>query len=291
MPEVDPIAGSLISLTEINEQLSQALVLSSRQMSWDEILIENYRNCAEPGEIQLPALSDHWLNLPLGQAAHLTQKRNDILHESTVQKGDIIFIPAGQLSYWHTKGSVSNDYDYQPMLHVFLKPELMTHVAEKLEFGQGQIDLDNCFSKHDLQLHHIAMLLSAELQTGGLMGQLYRESLTQALAVYLLQHYSTGDRSIRPQHERLTNNHMRQAIDYIHDRLGGDLSLIRIAEAINISPTYFASLFKQKIGVSPHQYVIQQRVEKAIVLLQKIVKTQMHYNNPRFAYQACISRL
>ncbi|WP_409339889.1 hypothetical protein [Nostoc edaphicum] len=31
---------------------------------------------------------------------------------------------------------------------------------------------------------------------------------------------------------------------------------------INISPTYFASLFKQAIEVSPHQYIIQQRVEQ-----------------------------
>jgi AraC family transcriptional regulator len=266
--KIESTIGSPISLVEIDEQLSEALVSSSRQMGWKGILVEHYRHAEEPGELELPALPDHWLTLPLGQPAHLTQKRDGTLHESAVQKGDIICFPAGRSSYWQIEGRVSNDFDYQPMLHIQLQSRLVTHVAEKLELGQGRVELVNCFSNHDLPLHNIAMLLAAEVETGGLMGELYRESLTQAFVVYLLRNYSTIDREIKPQHQRLTNTQLQQSIDYIHDHLGGDLSLIRIAETINISPTYFASLFKQKTGISPHQYVIQQRVDRAIVLLQ-----------------------
>jgi AraC family transcriptional regulator len=269
MPEPESTIGSPISLTEIDEQLSEALVLSSRQMGWKGILVEQYRHGEEPGEIEFPALADHWLSLPLGQPAHLTQKRDGTLHESTVQKGDIICFPAGRSSYWQIEGRVNDDFDYQPMLHIRLQSGLINHVVEKLEFGRGQVELVNCFGNHDLPLHNIAMLLLAEAKASGLMGELYRESLTQAFVIYLLQNYSTIDREIKPQHQSLTNTQLQQAIDYIHDHLGGDLSLIRISETINISPTYFASLFKQKTGISPHQYVIQQRVDRAIVLLQR----------------------
>jgi AraC family transcriptional regulator len=269
MPEPESIIDSPISLVEIDEHLSEALVLSSRQMGWKGILVEQYRHGEEPGEIEFPALADHWLSLPLGQPAHLTQKRDGTLHESTVQKGDIICFPAGRSSYWQIEGRVNDDFDYQPMLHIRLQSGLINHVAEKLEFGQGQVELVNCFGNHDLPLHNIAMLLLAEVKASGLMGELYRESLTQAFVVYLLRNYSTIDRAIKPQHQNLTNTQLQQAIDYIQDRLGGDLSLLRIAENINISPNYFASLFKQKTGISLHQYVIQQRVDRSIVLLQK----------------------
>ncbi|WP_242050619.1 helix-turn-helix transcriptional regulator [Oculatella sp. FACHB-28] len=47
------------------------------------------------------------------------------------------------------------------------------------------------------------------------------------------------------------------------------MSLAEVAGVINISPTYFASLFKQAMGISPHQYVIQQRVEKAKLMLKR----------------------
>ena len=62
---------------------------------------------------------------------------------------------------------------------------------------------------------------------------------------------------------------MQQVLDYIHTHLDRDLSLTELAEVINISPTYFASLFKQTIEISPHQYVIQQRVERAKTMLTK----------------------
>ncbi len=45
--------------------------------------------------------------------------------------------------------------------------------------------------------------------------------------------------------------------------------MAELASVIGISPTYFASLFKQAMGISPQQYIIQQRVERAKLMLLK----------------------
>jgi YesN/AraC family two-component response regulator len=66
-----------------------------------------------------------------------------------------------------------------------------------------------------------------------------------------------------------TRTQLQQVLDCIHTHLDRDLSLIELGKVINISPTYFASAFKQAIGISPHQYVIQQRVEQAKLMLSK----------------------
>jgi AraC family transcriptional regulator len=132
-----------------------------------------------------------------------------------------------------------------------------------------RIDLANHFRKQDLQLQHIAMLFLAELRSGGIMGRLYVESLTQALIIHLLRHYSEVAPIFVSQNISLTRTQLQQAIDYIHAHLDRDLSLFQIASIINISPTYFASLFKRATGTSPHQYVIEQRVERAKSLLSK----------------------
>ncbi len=62
---------------------------------------------------------------------------------------------------------------------------------------------------------------------------------------------------------------MQAATNYIQTHLDRDLSLVEIAGVVNISPTYFASVFKRVMGISPHQYVIQQRVERAKLMLSK----------------------
>jgi AraC family transcriptional regulator len=260
-----PMTSNLISPIELNQRLNKSLVLSSRHLGWNGILVEQYQNPPIPGEVELPALSAHWLNLPLGHPVHLTQKRDDRLHESIVQKGDSIFVPAGQPSYWcRQKGDTCC-----PGMHIHLKPELIEQVAEASEIDRERINLVNCFSKQDLHLQHIAMLLLAELQSGGMMGRLYIESLTQVLVIHLLRHYSTFTQTITPENRSLTHAQLQQAIDYVDTHLDRDLSLVQIAKVINISPTYFASLFKRATGISPHQYVIKQRVERAKLLLSK----------------------
>lgn len=217
---------------------------------------------------ELPGLPNHWLTLPIGQPCHLTHKCDGRLHKSIIQKGDTILVSAGQPSYWLCQ------YERDcSSLQICLKPELIEQVAEASGIDTQRFTLINCFSQQDLQLHQVALLLLAELQAGGRMGRLYIESLTQVLAIQLLRRYSTVTRTITQtitsENRSLTHIQVQQAIDYIHTHLDRDLSLVEIAEVINISPTYFASLFKRAIGTSPHQYVIQQRVEKAKEMLLK----------------------
>jgi AraC family transcriptional regulator len=98
---------------------------------------------------------------------------------------------------------------------------------------------------------------------------MYVESLTQVLVIHLLRHYSTLTQTLPSERRSLTRTQLQQAIDYIHAHLERDLSLVELAKVINISPTYFATLFKGAMGISPHQYVIQQRVQRAKEMLKK----------------------
>jgi AraC family transcriptional regulator len=256
--------GNLPEAIELGQRFDNTTpVLSSRQMGWNGILVEQYQHLSNSFEVEFPAPLDHWLVLPLRQPVLVTQKSDDRLHESVIQRGDSVFVPAGQPKYWCRREGICCS------LHIHLKPEMIRQTAEASEMDPKRIDLVECFGKKDLQLHQIAMLLLAELESGGMMGQLYVESLTQVLAIHLLRHYSTITQTTTPENRSLTHTQLQEAIDYIHSHLDRDLSLAELANIINISPTYFANLFKQSMGIAPHQYVIQQRVEQAKFLLSK----------------------
>jgi AraC family transcriptional regulator len=135
------------------------------------------------------------------------------------------------------------------------------------------------------------MMLLAKLKSGGIMGELYLESLTQLLTIHLLHHYGNSppmladpilgmrptDKTIVTDRHNLTQIRLQQAIgrsphfvnDYIHDNLNSDLSMTQIASSVNVSPTYVATLFKNATGISLHQYVIKERVERAKLLMTK----------------------
>jgi AraC family transcriptional regulator len=260
------MTSTMISALAPDQRLDQSLVFSSQQQSWNGLLVHHYQNAPYLIETEVPALSNHWIQLMLReQPTRLIQKRDNRVHDSIVQTGDSIFTPAGQPSYWHC----SQKHTCESILHIYLQPELLMRVAEASDLNGDRIELANCFSKPDLQLQQIAMLLLAELKSGESIGRLYVESLTQVLAIHLLRHYSTATRPVTSQNRSLTRVQLQQVIDYIHTHLNRDLSLAELASVINISPTYFAGLFKQAMGISPHQYVIQQRVERAKLMLSK----------------------
>lgn len=62
---------------------------------------------------------------------------------------------------------------------------------------------------------------------------------------------------------------LRQALAYIQEHLSEGMTLETIANHLGISQYYFSHLFKQSMGVSPYQYILQQRVERAKQLLMQ----------------------
>jgi AraC family transcriptional regulator len=255
-------------------------LLSSQHMGWKGILVEQYQSQPHQSlERSFSPLSEHLLNFHLKQPVHLTQKHDDRLHESIIQNGNLVLVPAGQTTYWRAQS------DHTPLskLSIHLQPELVTQIAESSEINGDRIELMGCFSRYDSHLYQIAMMLLAELKSGGIMGELYVESLTQVFVIHLLRHYSSlqpaltepigtiiADHEVwaSPNRHSLTPSRLKQSIDYIHAHLDGDLSMVQIARSVNSSPTYFASSFKRATGISLHQYVIKQRVERAKLLLE-----------------------
>jgi AraC family transcriptional regulator len=247
-------------------------LLSSQHMGWKGILVEEYQSQPHQSlERSFSALSEHLLNFHLKQPVHLTQKHDDRLHESIIQNGNLVLVPAGQTTYWRARS------DHTPLskLSIHLQPELVTQIAESSELNGDRIELMGCFSRYDSHLYQIAMMLLAELKSGGIMGELYVESLTQVFVIHLLRHYSSLQPALTEpigtiiaDLHSLTPSRLQQSIDYIHAHLNGDLSMAQIAGSVNSSPTYFASSFKRATGISLHQYVIKQRVERAKLLLE-----------------------
>lgn len=114
----------------------------------------------------------------------------------------------------------------------------------------------------------IVLSFLSEMTTNGLGGKLYTESLANLFAIHLLRNYCTTPATIRTYEGGLSKFQLKPALDYIKDNLNNELSLETIASELNLSHYYFCSLFKQSIGVSPWQYVIKQRVERAKQLLK-----------------------
>jgi AraC family transcriptional regulator len=119
----------------------------------------------------------------------------------------------------------------------------------------------------DRVLHQLALAiagLSAGGQPGGERGI---EHLIQAMLLHVGQHYTRFETDIRQANEGMAPWQLRRAQDFMRARLGDRVSLAEIAATCDLSPSYFGRLFKHATGLTTHQWLMVQRVERAKILL------------------------
>ncbi len=131
-----------------------------------------------------------------------------------------------------------------------------------------RVELSLVLKAADPLVYQIGQALKADLEIDGIGRRLYADSLTTALAAHLLLHYSTRKHKLKAYDDGLPKDTLNQAIDYIHAHLGENLSLADMAATLHISQYHFCRLFKQSTGMSPHRYLMQQRLDRAKQLLR-----------------------
>lgn len=119
----------------------------------------------------------------------------------------------------------------------------------------------------DALIQGIFATLKAELETGGFGGTLLVDSLKTALAIHLLRNYCTTVPK-SSYSDGLPWVKLTLVTDYINAHLHEELKLTDIAAIAQISPYHFLRLFKQSMGVTPHQYILHSRIDRAKYLLQ-----------------------
>lgn len=181
------------------------------------------------------------------------------LRYEQVLQGDVVIVPADapHRTAWNRAGGA---------IILGLEPQEFTRTVEET-IERDRIELLPHFATPDPLVHQIGLALKQTLAHPGSVGRLYAESMTTALMVHLLQHYSAQQLKLPAYTGGLAKPRLQQVIDYIDAHLDQDLSLTELAKVVQISAHYFSQLFKQSIGVTPHQYVIRRRIERAKELL------------------------
>jgi AraC-like DNA-binding protein len=83
---------------------------------------------------------------------------------------------------------------------------------------------------------------------------------------------------------------MERVLRHIQEHLGQPLKLAELAELAGLSIWRFATVFRQHVGVSPHRYICQLRVERAQALIREGVPAATAASEAGFYDQSHLSR-
>ncbi len=258
MPEAKLLVLDAIREDKILQVFPRLPLLSSHKLGWEGISVQYYRQPA--WEIPEHANPQHVINIHHDrQVINAERILDGCRARAQLGDGDITLIPANvqRKSCWDKEIIFT---------YLVLEPTHIPQIAHEF-VDADKVELVPQFLVRDPLIYQIGLALKSELESDGLGTRLYAESMATALWAHLLKKYST--QPLRESTHSVGNNQLRPAIDFINENLDQDLKLAEIAAVVNMSQFYFARMFKQLIGISPHQYVVQRRMERAQQLLTK----------------------
>jgi AraC family transcriptional regulator len=253
--------------------VAHSVRVSSRGLGWGALNFER-RDYRPSSRALARGSNEHLIFVGLTTGRVVCESGGERV-EHELSPGCVALVPAHTPVSWSWSTRIS-------LSVLRLDPHFVGLVAQSA-FGLGPDDYRLVVAErsYDAAIANIAGVLAREALRGEPGGQVYAQSLASILAVHLLRHYAQRADGGASQLEQTApaapvegsarnGAHPRavsDALEFIHANYARDLSLTGIAAAAHLSPFHLARLFKQCLGVSPHQYLIQVRVNSARWLL------------------------
>lgn len=217
---------------------------------------------AEPAGMPTAIFDQHHLLLNLQEVAHRVENWRDGQHRDfTYRLHEIVLTPAGISSgwYWHARSKV---------IVVTIDPDRLERFARsELGLILTSRQLKDVPQAEDADLCHAGTMLLDALRNRTLGSEVMYESLARVFLVKLLQSYGEERHEALDFSRGFTAKHYKRVLDYVEARFGQPITIEDMAREAGMSPAHFSRLFKEVLGDSPYQFVMDYRIEQAKKML------------------------
>lgn len=175
-----------------------------------------------------------------------------------VSTGSILFINPHEI---HTGSSVGQ----APLTYrsLYPTPELMAEVASQCNERLTPFPCFSALMVSDRRLANKFVKAHRKCEIGA--DALTTQTALLDLLVLLIQRHSDKQHSIRPFGNEIAA--VKRAKEYLTENFNKNISLDSLAQIAYLSPFHLLRAFRKAVGLPPHEYLINLRVEQAKQLL------------------------
>jgi AraC-like DNA-binding protein len=140
----------------------------------------------------------------------------------------------------------------------------LTDVAEEHELG-SDVNLAWATGTVDIALSALVHPLLPRMEAQQPLDRLLIDQLETSIALHLLRRQNARPvASMRPSSSRAQ---ISIAMEMLDDNLDGNLPVAELARACGLSRGYFIRAFRNETGLTPHQWLLYRRLDRARALL------------------------
>lgn len=176
-----------------------------------------------------------------------------------MEQGKIYAINPGDILFTLEKKQVKPYYSF------LIKKALLQKITSEMAFP-NEVRFENFQNPFSFDLVCAVKKFENELDRPDRL-ILMLDSLEIQIAALLLRELKTNIKTSIPFSSD-TDSYIRIASEYMHTYFSSNITLQDICAEIHVSPYHFIRMFKQKVGITPHRYLLNVRIEKAKELLK-----------------------
>lgn len=253
--------NALIEPDQLPRWVPGHLTVHSPDEGWDGVSVRGYRYGGS--DVEVPAMRDYMI---VAYRRGLTSMRRRIdgdWNEESLRPGDVSLLTRAAESHWVWPNDIE-------VVHVYLtQQQLAATCREMYEREVQDVELRDEIKADDPAIHRTAMLIAREAAQGGAGSRLLVDALSCQLSVHILRRHAHLLFKDPPSQDGLTFQQEHTVRDFIHEHLHEGISLQDLAATIAMSRSHFARRFRRSMGVTAHEFVLQQRVARAYGLLSR----------------------
>lgn len=260
--------------------ISRAHKHTIRAWTFQDALLEAYRYAPGPAE-ELPKHfhDEYQLGVSINFPGEYTYRGA----RYPVPVGSLNIIHPGEM---HSARDTQDRHLYADFRKIYVAPERVGAAAVEMIGGRPSLPFFAAPVIFDADL--VRLFLDFHATTEEANPMLERETLLTFLLARLITRYADERRGLRPfAGER---DGVRRARDYLHDNYDENVSLRKLAQLAGLSPFHLLRVFRREVGLPPHKYQTQVRVERAKLLIARGVAIQEVAQAVGFVDQSHLTR-
>ena len=251
--------ATIITPSEVPKYVPGAVTAASDDLGWDGVSLRGYRYSAL--DVIVPPVSDFTVVSYCRGATFMERQCEGAWTKTHCAPGDVSLLTKSQRSHWHWTQEID-------VSHVYLSENFVSGICtEVTDRCIADIRLQDVLKSHDPIVTAAVAAITREAQQQALGSGLYVEAVATQLVVHLLRYYASVTFREPSGKGRLSPSQVRRLTEYIDSRLHEQLNLETLAAVAGVGVWTFTRHFRESFALTPHAYIIEQRVDRARRLL------------------------
>lgn len=234
------------------------VLASSAPLRWRGIVVERHR--LPPMELPEHSVMGHGLAVSAGDnAIRFGWRDGKRRRDQVLNPGEYVLI---------THGDLNAPRWLEPFdeVSLVLDPRFVAGVVQD-GLHADRIELETQHCARDPIIARYASAFLSELAGDSPNGPLYADALAVGFALHLLSNHAVERPKMPAPAGKLNSFQLRNVVEFIQSHLDEHVSLLDLAARANVSAFHFARQFRATVGLPPHQFVLQQRIQRSLGLV------------------------